>query len=298
MLLIKGVMKEKDKCIEDLQRKVKCLESDVAQLKLEKCQEVNQVKEDLTLEMEKKLAQRDMDHHDEMKERAIELKELQDQLSKTNENLDQARLESANKLEQQREEERILRETTVDNMNKEFQKKEKEFKRRLNNMDIRHKEKVEDLNKDMENALKHQKDQYNIKAKSMSNDHDKELEIVKKQLDDANKKLEAVSAEKVQEMFDHENEMKIHLADLQRHLEQRFSTEKDEKIMMLNKDFEMKIERKETEQEQQLSRIKFQNNMEEQKVLRANNLISELGNSEHYFDVLTTFCFREEDKNP
>ena len=291
-------MKEKDKCIEDLQRKVKCLESDVTQLKLEKCQEVNQVKEDLTLEMEKKLAQRDMDHHDEMKERAIELKELQDQLSKTNENLDQARLESANKLEQQREEERILRETTVDNMNKEFQKKEKEFKRRLNNMDIRHKEKVEDLNKDMENALKHQKDQYNIKAKSMSNDHDKELEIVKKQLDDANKKLEAVSAEKVQEMFDHENEMKIQLADLQRHLEQRFSTEKDEKIMMLNKDFEMKIERKETEQEQQLSRIKFQNNMEEQKVLRANNLISELGNSEHYFDVLTTFCFREEDKNP
>ena len=99
-------MKEKDKCIEDLQRKVKCLESDVAQLKLEKCQEVNQVKEDLTLEMEKKLAQRDMDHHDEMKERAIELKELQDQLSTTNENLDQARLESANKLEQQREEER------------------------------------------------------------------------------------------------------------------------------------------------------------------------------------------------
>ena len=43
-------------------------------------------------------------------------------------------------------------------------------------------------------------------------------------------------------MFDHENEMKIHLADLQRHLEQRFSTEKDEKIMILNKDFEMKID--------------------------------------------------------
>ena len=73
--------------------------------------------------------------------------------------------------------------------------------------------------------------------------------------------------------------MKIQLADLQRHLEQRFSTEKDEKIMILNKDFEMKIERKETDYKQQLSRIKFQNNMEEQKVIRANNLISELGNS-------------------
>lgn len=271
-LNIEGFTKEKDKCIQDLQKKVKCLESDVAQLKLEKFQEVNKVKGDLTLEMEKKLAQRDIDHHDEIKERAIELKELQGQLCKLNEHLDQARLESANKLEQQREDERILREKTVDNMKAEFQKKEKEFKRRQKVMDTRHKQEVEDLNKDMEKALHHQKDQYNIKVKSMRNDFDKELETVKKQLDDSQKKLEAVSAEKDQQMFDHESDIRVKLADLQRHLEEQFSIEKDEKLLVQEKDFEMKMERKVTEHEQQLSRIKFQHAMEEQKVIRANNL--------------------------
>ena len=48
--------------------------------------------------------------------------------------------------------------------------------------------------------------------------------------------------------------------------------------MFLNKDFEMKLERKETEHDQQIARAKFQASMEEQKVIRANHLNFELGN--------------------
>ena len=143
-------------------------------------------------------------------------------------------------------------------------------------MDTRHKQEVEDW-KDMEIALHHQKDQFNIKIKSMRNDYDKELETVKKQLADSQKKLEAVSNEQDQQMFDHESDLKVKLAELQRHLEEQFSNEKDEKLMILEKDFEMKIERKETEHQQQLSMIKFQHAMEEQKVIRANNLNFEHG---------------------
>ena len=176
-----------------------------------------------------------------------------------------------------REEERIQREQTVDNMKGEFKKREMEWQRRLKNMDTRHKNEVEDLNKEMEDALHHQKDQYDIKVKSLSNDHEKELDSVMMQLNDSQKELAEVTAEKAQQMFEHENEMKIQLTDLQRQLEDKFLLEKNEKIMVMNKDFEMKMERKEAGHDQDLERVKFQTSLEEQKVIRANNLNFELG---------------------
>ena len=249
----------------------------MAQLKLDKTQEIIKTKEEMTLEMERKVAQIENDNFDQMNKKDLELKDLQERVYKANENLDKARVESANKLEQLREDERILREQTVDNMKGEFRKREMEWQRRLKNMDTRHKNEVEDLNKEMEDALHHQKDQFDIKVKSLNNDHEKELDSVMMQLNDSQKVLAEVTAEKAQQMFEHENEMKIQLTDLQRQLEDKFLLEKNEKIMFMNKDFEMKMDRKKMDHDQELARIKFQTSLEEQKVIRANNLNFELG---------------------
>ena len=270
-------MKEKDKRIENLQKRVKCLEYDVAQLKLDHVQEVNKVKEDMILEMEKKLTQKDIDHHDEMNDKAIELKELQDMVYKANENLDRARVEAANKLEEQKEDEKGLNDQTIESLSGELKKREKEFQRILKSMEYRHKEEVKNLERKRDSDVNYLQDQYDLKIKSLKIDHDKELEGFMKKLNDTQNELERISAEKDQQMFEHENEMSIQMADMQRLLEEKFMSEKNEKILFLNKDFEMKLERKETEHDQQIARAKFQASMEEQKVIRANHLNFELG---------------------
>merc|ERR1711860_419126 len=140
---LKGTIKEKDKCIENLQKRVKCLEYDVVQLKLDHTQEVKKVKEDMILEMERKLTQKDIDHHDEMNDKAIELKELQEMVYKANESLDRARVEATKKLEEQKEDEKGLNDQTIESLSGELKKREKEFQRKLKNMEYRHKEEVE-----------------------------------------------------------------------------------------------------------------------------------------------------------
>merc|ERR1712137_1265424 len=160
---LKGTIKEKDKCIENLQKKVKGLEHDVVQLKLDHTQEVKKVKEDMILEMEKKLAQKDIDHHDEMNDKAIELKELQDMVYKAHENLDRARVEAANKLEEQKEDEKGLNDQTIESLSGELKKREKEFQRILKSMEYRHKEEVQNLEKKRDNDVNYLKDQYDLK---------------------------------------------------------------------------------------------------------------------------------------
>ena len=238
---------------------------------------MNKVKEKLIIEMEKKLAQKDTDHHNEMNDKAAELKELQDMVYKANENLDKARLDATNKLEEQKKDERILNEQTIDSISGDLKKREKEFQRTLKNMSYRHKEEVENLIAKMENDYKHQKDQNDIKIKSLNNDHDKKLDSFLKQLNDSQLKLKDITAEKDRQMFEFENEKKIQMADMQRLLEEKFIIEKNEKILFLNKDFDMKMDRKEKEHDQQLARVKFQTSMEKQKVIRANHMNSELG---------------------
>merc|ERR1711860_145127 len=78
-------------------------------------------------------------------------------------------------------------------------------------------------------------------------------------LNDTQNELERITAEKDQQMFEHENEMKIQMADMQRFLEEKFMSEKNE-----------------TEYDQQIARAKFQASMEEQKVIRANHFNFEL----------------------
>ena len=60
------------------------------------------MKQDMILEMEKKLTQKDINHYDEMNDKAIELKELQDMVYKADENLERANLEAANKLDDEK----------------------------------------------------------------------------------------------------------------------------------------------------------------------------------------------------
>ena len=243
------------------------------------------MKEDMILEMEKKLAQKDIDHHDEMNDKAIELKELQDMVYKANENLDRARVEAANKLEEQKEDEKGLNDQTIESLSGELKKREKEFQRKLKNIEQRYKEEVENLERKRDNDVSYLKDQYDLKIKSLKIDHEKELQSIIKKLNDTQNELERISAEKDQQIFEHENEMKIQMADMQRLLEEKFMSEKNEKISFLNKDFEMKLERKETEHDQHIARAKFQASMEEQKVIRANHLNFELGN------IILCLCF-------
>ena len=234
------------------------------------------MKQDMILEMEKKLTQKDINHYDEMNDKAIELKELQDMVYKADENLERANLEAANKLD----DEKGLIDQTINSMSEELKKREKEFQRKLKIMDCRHREELEKLHKKRDNDLNHLKDQYDLKIKSLKIDHDKELEGFLKKLDETQIKLEDVSAEKERQMFEHENEMKIQMADMQRLLEEKFISERNEKILFLNKDFEMRMERKEAEHDHKIARVKFQASMEKQKVIRANHLNFELGKIE------------------
>ena len=236
------------------------------------------MKEDMILEMEKKLSQKDIDHQKEMNGKAVELKELQDMVYKANENLDKARVESSKKLEEQKEDEKGFSDQTIDSLSGELRKREKEFQRILKSMEYRHKEEVKNLERKRDNDVNYLKDQYDLKIKSLKIDHEKERKSLMKKLNDTQNELERITAEKDQQMFEHENEMKIQMADMQRFLEEKFMSEKNEKISFLNKDFEMKLERKETEHDQQIARAKFQASMEEQKVIRANHLNFELGN--------------------
>ena len=107
-----------------------------------------------------------------------------------------------------------------------------------------------------------------------------ELERFLKKLNETQIKLEDLSAEKERQMFEHENEMKIQMADMQRLLEDKFMSENNGKILFLNKDFEMRMERKEAEQDHKIARVKFQASMEKQKAIRANHLNFELGKIE------------------
>jgi len=113
------------------------MESEISQMKLDHSQKMNKQKDDMVVEFKKRQAEMEMAQHDQMNEKNIELKELQQKVLTANESLDRARIENANKLEQQQEEERLLREKTIDNMNVEFKKREKEYERRLTNKDAR-----------------------------------------------------------------------------------------------------------------------------------------------------------------
>jgi len=184
--------------------------------------------------------------------------------------------EAAKKLEEQKEDEKGFSDQTIDSLSGELKKREKEFQRILKNMEYRHKEEVKNLERKRDNDVNYLQDQYDLKIKSLKIDHEKELQSIIKKLNDTQNELERITAEKDQQMFDHENEMKIQMADMQRFLEEKFMSEKNEKISFLNKDFEMKLERKETEHDQHIARAKFQASMEEQKVIRANHLNFEL----------------------
>ena len=89
---IQGTIKEKGKENEELQKKAKTLESEMAQVKVEKAQEINKTKEEMTLEMERKVAQIENDNFDQMNKKDLELKDLQERVYKANENLDKARV--------------------------------------------------------------------------------------------------------------------------------------------------------------------------------------------------------------
>ena len=125
--------------------------------------------------------------------------------------------------------------------------------------------------------LDNQKAEHETKIKSITNSHEKEVNGMKKQIKDTKKELETVCAEKAQQKFDNENEIKIQLTNLQRELEEKHSKEEKEKIYWLTKEFEMKLQRQENEHEKQIERQKFQTTNEEAKVTRANNLNFELG---------------------
>ena len=285
----------------ELQKELKSLESNMAQLRNEKSKELKKIENEMDEETKKELKQK-MDNHNElMDNKEKELGDLQAEKEKANEDLDKAKKDGQDKVKQQADEERKLREETVDKLGEDLKKKEEDWKRRLANKDARKKEEEENLKATMSDDLQYQKDQHEISKKSILYEHEKEVGTLTKDLSDKKKDLDAILAEKSQQMFDNENEIISKLADQKKQMEEKFLAEVKEKNLILNKEFEMQVEKLEKDHEQQLARVNQKKTSEEQKVIRANNMNNELGNDENFVHINYLFyanfiVYREEDK--
>merc|ERR1712157_61524 len=109
---------------------------------------------------------------------------VQEDAKTATENLDKAKTDGEDRLQQQSEELSVLREETVDNLRAELKKKEEDWIRRLENKDARRKEEEENLKAIMAADDQDQKDKHGIAKKKLENEHEKEVEIITKELAD------------------------------------------------------------------------------------------------------------------
>ena len=88
------------------------------------------------------------------------------------------------------------------------------------------------------------------------------------------------------------------LADKKKQQEERLSAELKEKNDLMNKEFENHVKRLESDQEQQLTRVNQKKKIEEEKVIRANNMNTELGKKETIKPIFFLFpnYYREENQ--
>ena len=159
-----------------LQKELKSLESNLAEQRSEKSKELTRIKKEMDEEMKKELEQKEEGHRDLMKEKEEEQEQLQEDAKTATENLEKAKTDGKDRLEQQAEEERVLREETVDNLRGELKKKEEDWIKRLENKDARRKEEEENLKAIMTADDQHQKDQHEIAKKNLEYEHETENE--------------------------------------------------------------------------------------------------------------------------
>ena len=98
-----------------------------------------------------------------------------------------------------------------------------------------------------------------------------------KRIADTQKNLDAIFSEMSQQSYDNENEMITKLTNQKKEQEDRLFAELKKKNNLLNKEFEMEVMRLEGNYEQHLARINRKKNTEEEKIIRTNNMNTELG---------------------
>ena len=144
-------IKEKKKNIEVLKEKVNAMKSEIAQEKVNLDKKIDKTKEEKRIFMEKELARVESENHDEMIKKKVELTQAQEEVKNIQHDADMAKVENERNLEQQREEEKLIREQTVNSMKEEFMMKDRDFQRQYTLKDAEHKATVEELNKKKEN---------------------------------------------------------------------------------------------------------------------------------------------------
>ena len=258
------------------------MKAKVAEEKRSLDQDIDKTKDEKKIEMEKKMAELEVDNHDKMNEKQLELKRAQEDLKTNERDVDMARTETEAKCEQQREDEKILREQTVNSMKEEFNMKDKDYQRRYTNKDMEHKAAIEELNKKKESDFVHLRDMNRTEIKELTNNYLKNSEDLTAQTSKTKKELEAAASEMEKEEFEHEHDLKIKMADQEREIEEAFLNEVKEKIIFWNNDVRMRKNFMAKTHDQLLAKVKFQIHEEEQKAKRAKDLNFELGKEAKY----------------
>ena len=274
---LEAEIKEKKKNIEALKEKVNAMKSEIAQEKANLDKKIDKTKEEKKIFMEKKLAEVESDNHDEMIKKKVELTQAQEEVKNIQHDADMAKVENERNLEQQREEERLVREQTVNSMKEEFAMKDRDFQRQYTLKDAEHKAIIEELNKKKESDFVHLRDLNRTEIKQMTNDHQIKVEELTAQIKKTQKELEAATSEMAKQLFDHQHDLKIKLADQERETEQAYVIEANEKLVFWRNDVQMRKKLMDETHEQNLAKVKFQIKEEEQKAIRAKDLNFELG---------------------